>query len=66
MFKLRPNFCERLDKLPNSRLFCNAVTKNALIATKEREVKYHNQDLKEAYQVNQKIFKETMTGDKKL
>ena len=47
MFKFRSNFSDLLDKLPNSTKFLNAVTRDALKTTKEREQKFHLDDLRE-------------------
>lgn len=37
MFKFRRPLSDVLDSLPTSTKFCNAVTKDALFLTKERE-----------------------------
>jgi len=48
MYKLRRNFSEALDHLPDLTKFCNGVTRAALQATKEREEKYHREEIREA------------------
>ena len=53
MNRFRRNFSEFLDKLPNLRQFCNAVTRDALLTARDREAKYNQEVLQEAKRIEQ-------------
>ena len=66
MFKLRHNFSDVLDKLPNSTKFLSAVTKDALKTTKEREQKFHFEDLRNADKNMSSTMRETLKSTKRI
>ena len=61
MYKFRRHFSEYLDKLPTSTKFCNAITRAALETTKEREEKYHREELQEANRAIDDSMRETLS-----